>query len=536
MSVTSHGPCRQQWCHLLMVLCGGLWWASSLTAGDPTFPVFVAAQHELELVTGERLCIDQAHFDKGGLSFRWQRNNRCRLPFACLRSLASPPGWRDRLWETFQPLRRETAPLTRDRGGVWSSTTNPAWHKPFEPALAAGGLSFAWKSPGNPKPEPAVHVTLAFESDATTAPLQLVLQSSGHVSVTLPEGWTKTFSQRRPPSTDWSRIAVVWQADRCEIELDSALLMICKRPAGALQKVTLEAIEPSTEVWIDDIVVREYRPDMAGLRASPRDNESVDILTLASGDRFFGTLAAAEESTPIVLDGEQVRWTGDWSDVVRIDFARRPLPPHCFTPVQGGLWDVTSLPGITEPLFLRNLHHRGHAVHHPWLGQLAWPASMPVQSTPVAWGEFRWLEPERRHLGDELRDDLVPVAPVGTSLSGGIEFTTPPAGPTWMVLDVSEMEPSGPETPPTQPFLDILRGGGLRTEVFINDQLVTDLNRYLRVRPNASHPERVWVPLPRSAWSAGQNTWTIRQQPLSPTQHQYDDTEIGRIGLWITRF
>lgn len=538
MTVASHGRFRQQWSHLLVILWGGAWWNISLIADEPKVPltVYSTPLRELELVTGERLCIEEAHLDDGGLSFRWQRDNRCRLPLACLRSLANPPGWRDRPTESFVAPRQPGTPQNQGRQHVWNSTTSAAWNRNFQPALTAGEVSFAWKPVGTMTNRPVVRVSLSFDSTETTHTLPLMLESSGHVSATLPVGWTKTFSQPRPPVTNWSRVVVVWQENRCEIHLDTALLMVCQRPAGALQRLSLEAVDPSVELWIDDVVVREYRSDVAAWRAAPRRTESFDVVTLASGDQLFGTITSAQDSSPIVLDGEQGRWIGDWSEVTRIDFSRRPLPAPCFTPVNGGRWDATSLPDSPEPLFLRNLQSRGETVHHPWLGQLVWPAALPTNITPVAWGEFRWLEPDRRHLGDELRDDLSPVAPVGTLLGGEVSLDSPPVGLAWLMLDVSELEPSSPATLPTQPFLETLRGGGLRTEVFVNDELVTDLNRYLRVRSPVSDPHRVWVPILCSFWRAGRNTWSVRQQPLSPSRREFDDAEVGRIGLWITPF
>lgn len=538
MLVAGHGCVRQRWSHLLVIVCGGWWWSNALIADEPNNPLTVHStpQRELELVTGERLCVEEAVLDDGGLSFRWQRDNRCRLPLACVRSLANPPGWRDRLVESFEPPRGTPHAQDHGRQGVWNSATSVAWNKTFQPALADGEVSFWWKPAGPRKSGPAALVSLSFDDMGTPRTLQLNLDGRGEMSVTLPAGWTKSFSQPRPPITNWSRVVVIWQENRCEIHLNTALLMVCQRPAGALQRITLEAIDPSAELLIDDVVVREYQSDAAAWRGSPRHTETLDVITLANGDQLFGTIAAADVLSPVILNGEQGRWTGDWSEVVRIDFARRQLPAQCLSPVTGGRWDAVSIPNQASPFSLRNLQSRGPTVHHPWLGQLAWPGAFPIKVSPVAWGEFRWLEPDRRHLGDELREDLSPVIPIGTSLGGEIAFASPPVGQAWLVLDASELEPSGPATPPTQPFLDTLRGGGLRTELFINDTLVTDLNWYLQVRSPVSHPERIWIPIPQSVWRAGRNSWSVRQQPLPPTCREFDDAEIGRIGLWIAPF
>jgi len=492
----------------------------------PTHPV-----RHLELVSGERLLVENVRGDDGGLTFRWNGSTRCRLPLAMIRSVANPPGWIDRLDESFEAAGNATSRVYSGHG-AWNSATSSRWEHRCEPALAAGELAFWKRTDSTEDQKAAVSLRLTFDSDGVTTELVLMLDDPEGLSVALPDGWRRTFSQRLRVNEDWSRVVIHWREQRCEIQVNHAVHSVFTAPAMKLRRVALEPAKTST-VIVDDLVLREYRPELAAMPVPPQVTESVDTVTLGTGDQLFGEFAAGEVPSTIKLLGEQLTWTGDWSEVSRVDFARRPMPPQALAPVRGWFCDFRAPRSTEFTPFVRNLRLKERTAYHPWLGTVPRPS---LCTADVRFGEFRWLEPDRRHLGDEIRAALSPTIPVGTSISGTMDFASSPRGPTWIMVDVAEMEPSGPDTPPMQPFLTTLRGGGLRTELVINDRVVTDLNRFLRARPRVTHPERVWLPVPTTAWRAGTNSWAIRQRPLSSTQPQYDDAEVGRIALWIAPF
>ncbi len=492
---------------------------ASLNAAGPPARL-VRPLRQLELVTGEQLNVEFLGLDEQGCEFRWHGLTRCRLPLAALRSLANPLGIIDH-WD--------------ESGDALQFDDSTVWQRTVATPLPAGDLSAWFRLLDAADSNATVRLRLQFQTGDAAQELRLRIRSTGNIEAIPPAAWRPQFSQRlRPPQTG-ARLAVRWSAERCEVMVDDALHTVYQTGGAQFTGLMLER-DADAAVVIDHVGLRQFDAELATRPMPPRDGEDQDAVMLTTGDQLFGRFTEAARSGGITLQGPQGDWSGDWRDIVRIDFARRPLPDHFFAPVHGWCVDLRMTSGASTgdmPESLRAVRFTGNSLLHPWLGQIASPSSRISSITPYGYGEFRWLEPERRHLGDEIRTDLSPTRPVGTAVTGTVAFDAIPTGSTWIVVDVAELEPSGLQTLPTQPFLETLRGGGLRTELLINDRVITDLNRYLSLRPSTSHPERLWLRVPAEAWRVGKNSWALRQRPLSPTQYQYDDGDIGRIGLWI---
>lgn len=508
----------------LIVLCSPL-------IGSATEPVRPLRQ--LELVTGELLIVEFLRLDEHGCEFRWHGDTRCRLPLAAIRSLANPPGVIDHFDESFDAMSRDGVGRR-----AWHSHRNPTWQHTVDVSITAGELRLWCRVDDQSAGESAKVAVCHYRAAEQNADLVLTMHADGSFSCDASPQWRKTFTQPLRTVADWQCVSIRWNPGRCEIAVGDAVHTIFATDDEAtFTALTLEsgAAAAAVGVGIDDVVLREFRTEMTQATASSRV-EDQDAVTLTTGDQLFGRTATSARPGHIALHGPQGDWSGTMSDTIRLDFARRPLPAHFQMPVRGWCFDVRTSAqdapyGLTESL--RGVRFTPRTVLHPWLGEMAWSPSQRDVITPHGWGEFRWLEPDRRHLGDEIRPDLSPAVPVGTSLGGEVTLDDQPTGRTWIVLDIAELEPSGSRTLPTQPFLETLRGGGLRTELMINGKIATDLNRYVSIRTDPQHPQRVWLPIPHTLWHAGKNTWVIRQRPLSPTQTQYDDAEVGRIGLWI---
>ncbi len=491
---------------------------------------------QLELVTGEQLLVEFLWLDEDACEFRWHGHTRCRLPLAAIRSVSNPAGAIDHWDESFEDLPPESTALSGR--GAWHSQRDSTWQRSVETPITVGELTL-WRRMIDPGAgSPAATLRCQFRESENTGKLVVIIRGDGSVSCETPASWRKTFTQSLRTSPDWTRITVRWNANRCEVTLGDAVHTVFETDNVAFTGV---AIEPSRDkttasAAVDDLLLRECNADSAVRSMPVRAVEDQDAVTLTTGDQLFGQFMDASPAESIKLHSPQGDWSGNGVDIIRLDFARRPLPAHFYWPVQGWCFDFRSAPqdavqGMTENL--RGVRLLGKTIAHPWLGEMAWSPSPRIIIVPYGWGEFRWLEPDRHHLGDEIRSDLSVALPVGTSLTGQVQLDQRRQGNAWMVLDVAELEPSGPETLPTQPFLKTLRGGGLRTELVINDHIITDLNRLISIQTAAQNPQRVWVPIPRSVWQDGPNDWKLRQQPLSPTQLQYDDCEVGRVALWI---
>lgn len=480
---------------------------------------------QLELVTGERLNVEFLALDEQGCEFRWHGHTHCRLPLAAIRTLSNPPGVIDQWDESGESFRRDG-----------QDKTTAAWHRTVATPLAAGELT-VWYRPRESK-NSTVEFHCGFRRGDQDDVLRLRIHSTGQVEVTPPAGWRRQFSQQLHPSHSWSRLAVHWNTQRCDVVVDDSLHSTYRNDAARFNGLAVSST--SDEVWcveLDHLTLREFNAELAARADVPREVLDQDAVTLTTGDQLFGRFARAPQTGAVALRSPHGGWSGRWQDIIQLDFARRPLHTLLVDPVDGWLFDVnTTAEGSTGHLAesLRAVRIDGRSITHPWLGNIVQSSLSIASFTPYGRGEFRWLEPDRQHLGDEIRPDLTPSRPVGTAIAGTVQLDSVPSTATWIVVDVAEVEPSGLHTLPTQPFLETLRGGGLRTELLLNDRLVTDLNRYVSLRQPPNHPERLWVRIPSDAWRVGKNIWTIRQRPLAPTQSQYDDAEIGRVGLWIS--
>lgn len=506
------------------------------TVGGTIEPArIVRPLRQLELVTGERLNVEFLRLEEHACEFRWHGHTRCRLPLAAIRSIANPPGVIDHWDESFEEL--PAASPTSSGRSAWQSDRDDSWHRDIEPAMTTGELMI-WHHMLPPDTQSVAAVLRCrFAQGNDTAELVLNFRGDGALQCDTPRGWRPVFGQHLRPSRRWSRITVRWTTERCEVVVDNAVHSVFGMESATFTGAMLESgrANDGARVALDDLIVREFPVD-AGALNLPVRVEDQDSITLRSGDQLFGRFVEPLRAGEIRLQSPLGDWSGDWREIVRLDFARRPLSEHFFAPVRGWCFDVRMpsqevASGMAENL--RGVRFTGQTLIHPWLGEMAWSPSPRAVVVPYGWGEFRWLKSDRHHLGDEIRADLSPAMPVGTSLTGSVDVDVGSAGSTWVVLDAAELEPSGPRTLPTQPFLETLRGGGLRTELLVNDRNIGDLNRLISIRTSAAQPDRLWLSIPRQRWRAGRNTWAVRQQPLSPIKPQYDDCEISHVALWI---
>jgi hypothetical protein len=64
------------------------------------------------------------------------------------------------------------------------------------------------------------------------------------------------------------------------------------------------------------------------------------------------------------------------------------------------------------------------------------------------------------------------------------------------------------------------------TEVWINNQQITDLNRWLDAPATADDPARLWIPIESGNLRAGMNTVELRQAPAVQKPMEFDDIEL----------
>jgi len=484
---------------------------------------------ELELITGERLYVEVLNANRETVEFRWRHANRCRVPWAIVAKIANPPGVVDVLDESFESVAGASARFSHSGTQSWPANRATSWRHAFSAPLATGQVQWCERFDLDSSPRGRTEVHLSFTAPGREDELIIVSRDDGVMTVEVPDGWITDFRQPLRAPTAWHSVSCDWNDSHWRVLLDNIVLASGRASDRALARVQLGPATEIASAWFDDLRVqcRHTKQELT--------RESGSGVALSTGDVLYGDITAIDHSM-MRLIGSRGAVTIPWTEWAAID--RRAPDVPASTWIRGSIVHVEMSapvwpPGLPRESWLAASIRDGAECEHPLLGRLVVSPGDTGSTSRQSSSELCWLHPGRAHVGDENRPEFHEPEPIGTAISGTFTLEHVPVGRCFVTLDVAELEPSGPETPGTQPFLQQLRGGALRTELQINGQLVGDLNRLVAWRPPASHPERLRMEVPRVLLTPGENRWEIRQQPLAPNDARFDDCEIGRIRLEI---
>uniref|UniRef100_A0A7C4LMZ9 Uncharacterized protein n=1 Tax=Schlesneria paludicola TaxID=360056 RepID=A0A7C4LMZ9_9PLAN len=494
----------------------------------------------LELVTGEQFYVEWLRADPFGLEVRW-RGHRVRLCWDVVAELSNLPGVVDVLDESFEDAQGTSSADAHSGGKAWRGTRlAPPWRwLPAEP-VAVGQVQ--WCQRADLGQARGFTAQFAFSpadgSDAqasdvpNTEVLQVGVSSEGWLMAVPPPGWSIDFRQPLRLSPTWDLLSLDWDRDRWRVLCHEIVVATGRKPEREWTGVSFDASETAAPVWIDDVRVQLRH------EAPARAATGEAAVTLARGDVLYGRVATLDPRGVHVHGARgsvHVPWR-EWVAVHPASDARavgssqfvhgvlqrvQTPPPPWPRGLSAETWIAAALPTWGEP--------PGWA--HPMWGRLHVEETAVRHSERWHRGDFCWLLMGLVHLGDEVRPSFLHPEPQGSRVEGEFVLHAVPRGTCVMSIDVAELEPSGPDTPPTQPFLSRLRGGSLRTELFVNGRLVGDWNRGLSWRPPVMQRQRLRMAVPVEWLQTGRNTWEIRQQPLAPGDHRLDDCELGRLAL-----
>jgi hypothetical protein len=406
-------------------------------------------------------------------------------------------------------------------------------------ALAAGKVEFHFYDPGEVVAGVRSTCQFTFDTRLGQQRLRAVLGSDANrYSLEMPDHSALTRQElRRKPG--WHRFTLEWGAERTLALIDRDVLASGPALAGVLQSISFarrtegksEAAVASA-MWIDDFSIQKpgvYLP-------LPTNSRDLDEAVLMSGDEIFGDWLASTQRdfslrTPF---GE---WTTSWSKLRGVVLRSRA---HEWAPVRGWVCQLefasTSPVAPVDRLVVavQSADAQRLGVQHPLLGEFELSTSAIRKLEPLFAGELRVLSAPAFHLGDEVRDDFRASVPVGTRRALKFELAQVPHTPTFVSCEVDQIEPCGPQTILGSPFLQELRAGGLLTQVFVNDQLIGDLNHLVSRRPPTAQPERVRLEIPLRVLRAGANTLRFEQLPSRTDPNDFDDAEVSRVALEIS--
>lgn len=344
-----------------------------------------------------------------------------------------------------------------------------------------------------------------------------------------------TLDVREVPHRDgWRHLRVQWNSRRLVALVDNEILA-----TGAVPKFPWTQLRVRSggggggtnrpEVRLDDL--RLFR-SVAALPLPARQGERTG-LWLGTGDVLY-----QPDLVERFLNGDppggrvpQRDW-GFVRGVIPQDTSVAPTPPPLegwwvrldWQPRYGERWEE---PGHIRGILLE-VTEATLVLRHPWLGMLTLPLDSIARLTPLWQGRLRELDPLVHHLGNNTRPGWQVPTPEGKSLQWAVDLGTEDLrGPNLgLALTVRELEPTGGIWARQGAFHEDLAQGGLLTELWINDQRVTDLNHWLDRPATADEPARLWIPLEKRLLKVGSNRFELRQKPSVRKQTEFDDLEV----------
>lgn len=459
----------------------------------------------------------------GGIIGWDQQSLRCSLaglqvnvPRSELSSIERIEGWRDVLFESFEgtpALWKEAVSSTRTEHGS-SATVNPsaeAAHRLAEP-IREGFLSLRYLGGAGGD----WGVRLEFAEDTHTESVQVSLRD-------LRVAAKGVAVQRLQTKADENRLLVEFSRDSIRLSVNGDLLATGKG-RGSLHAVGVyrTKAEMQSPGWLDDF----WLVEKVSVTSNPsiRATASQDAVRLQTGDVLFGEVRRMGNAS-VVLKGEFGEIELPWSQVVGVSF--QDVTDH--KPVSSEGWhavielnDLSSRFRMTAAI--QSADEKLLTVAHPVMGKLALPHRFIQSVTPMFYGVRRRLAVNRVHLGNNLQATFRQPRPRGTTITGRFPATKQGGD---FCISVHGLEPSGPKTPLGSKFLSELRAGNLVTRLVVNGEVVDDLNRHFDRRFDSPH--KIRVPVPARYLRQGDNSWEIRQRPLSDDLAEFDDCEIGPV-------
>ena len=289
-------------------------------------------------------------------------------------------------------------------------------------------------------------------------------------------------------------------------------------------------------LWIDDLQILKLRPT-DNKKRSFIPPVGRDMLTTEMGDELFGRFIGLTGSSVTLETIGQLR-SIPLNRVTSLDWNQSSTAiKQAFAMNSGIAATVEMQPFVDRPecqpekwtVTITRIDAKYLIVQHSLAGELKLKWSDVRRVEPQFVGQTLLVDARRFHLGNSIRTDFHRHLPDGTEIRGDFDLLTIPSGEPYFSLDVAELEAASAEAPPASPFLAKLRAGNLVTEVFVNDQRIGHLNQMIRFKAQANTPDRIRLGFPRQLLKLGQNSFRLRQQPLEPNGHEFDDGEIGDI-------
>lgn len=431
--------------------------------------------------------------------------------------------------------------LTLDRPGQSA-------RRALAPPVAAGEVRLSFYDPGGVVPGTRWSVTFEF---GATDPLEVTFEGgwerSSHRVLTPPS--LPLSAVGTPRKTGWHRLRLAFGPKRLVVLLDDAALVSGyeRGPEAFLaairlnveSTVTKSALAAATDpappppaVAIDDIVVSN---EPTPLPQRPRDPTRVTLIDARGDATLADQVTATAEQVELVDADGGTRFRLPWREARELTMPDPAVPepdaeglPRAMGVASTWFGEIGTVEfaGGTLVAELRRADAAKWTLGHPLLGECQAPADRIVTWRPRVFGRRTLVFPGSFHLGVKLVSTFPRPLPDGEALKLAFNHPQPLAEGVAAAATLWVMGMEG--TGPLAPFASRIRAGELASELWLNDQRVDLLNRYLATSLDGWVELR--VPLPAKVLRGGANLLEVRQTTDSRTSAR-DDAMLAGIAI-----
>ncbi len=512
-------------------------------------------------ITGELL-----KFTKQNLTLKL-RGKIFSLPTQAVLAITQPRGEQQLFYEDFESALSSdwkttgiAKPAEMGNRSALEILPGRSLTRTLQEPLTTGRLSLAVYDPG-PKTNNHCGVQLQFIKPRQESAVTIHLPSEkGVYTAFAPPQFDLTIQPLRP-SRGWQQLTVLWDDTRFQVFLGSHLLGFGRSLDAGLNSIRLFSESGASQNrnsqteragWFDDV-------QLAGLA---RQSENVKHLSmeeqgqavLENGDVIYGRVEDID-SHAVQMRGAFGTAALPWNRLQQVVLGNAAggeksasAPDRVLTGWHADVQfqrfaDHPYRPPDRVAAVLISADAETLTLDHAWLGRFNVPIEQLEELRPRFLGVSRVLTFDVLHLGNQVEPAFRAKQPVGHQYEGEFQFPPherppesfppPPRGKAFLRLDVAELEPAGPGTPPGSRFLSKLRNGQLGTWVSLNGHSLGRLNAYISQRNTLKPTQSIRLPIPAGVLKAGTNTWRLEQTPLKDKPGEYDDCEIGPVVLEI---
>ncbi len=507
---------------------------------------------QISLLNGDRFVAERLDWGSQTAAFRLLSGQTISVPVSAISQLASLPGEVDVHVDSFEtgpsdqlePEHGRSLDDTHAASGHSSlriNSTSSGYRYNLHQPLAFARIEFSFQTAINDPASACGEWEIEWDDKVDhRKPLTVRVGPGQSISVSGMSRGAESATQNLKLSDGWHSFIALIEPERMRLTVDEALVASSETPAVSIKSIRFGPVDPSSTnvLWIDELQVLKLRPTENQERTfSPRVGR--DTLTTEMGDELFGRIIGLTGSSVTLETIGQLR-SIPLNRVTSLDWEQSSAAiKQALSMNEGIVATVEMQPFVDRPecqpekwtVTITRIDAKYLMVQHSLAGELKLKWSDVRRVEPRFVGQTLLVDARRFHLGNSIRTDFHRHLPDGTEIRGDFDLPTIPSGECYFSLDVAELEAASAEAPPASPFLAKLRAGNLVTEVFVNDQRIGNLNQMIRFKAPANTPERIRLGFPRELLKRGQNSFRLRQQPLEPNGHEFDDGEIGNIRI-----